>query len=221
MSKEISHIMIKRYIVEVCRELVKKKLTHGSSGNMSVFLRDKGLVFITPSGIRYIDMLPEQIAVLTLEGKQVEGDYKPTIETPMHLTIYRNRPDVNAIVHTHPVYTSALAIAREPLPPVTEEFIIYVGGTVDVAKFGGAGTQELADNVLEALKDKKAAIMPNHGLITVGKDLKEACFINEVVEIHAQMYLMAKIFGKAFSIPEDAISRWKKVYYQRTRIKEY
>lgn len=212
--------MIKRYIVEVCRELVKKKLTHGSSGNMSVFLRDKGLVFITPSGIRYIDMLPEQIAVLTLEGKQVEGDYKPTIETPMHLTIYRNRPDVNAIVHTHPVYTSALAIAREPLPPVTEEFIIYVGGTVDVAKFGGAGTQELADNVLEALKDKKAAIMPNHGLITVGKDLKEACFINEVVEIHAQMYLMAKIFGKAFSIPEDAISRWKKVYYQRTRIKE-
>mgnify|MGYP000362534342 CR=1 FL=1 len=213
--------MIKRYIVEVCRELVKKKLTHGSSGNMSVFLRDKGLVFITPSGIRYIDMLPEQIAVLTLEGKQVEGDYKPTIETPMHLTIYRNRPDVNAIVHTHPVYTSALAIAREPLPPVTEEFIIYVGGTVDVAKFGGAGTQELADNVLEALKDKKAAIMPNHGLITVGKDLKEACFINEVVEIHAQMYLMAKIFGKAFSIPEDAISRWKKVYYQRTRIKEY
>lgn len=213
--------MIKRYIVEVCRELVKKKLTHGSSGNMSVFLRDKGLVFITPSGIRYIDMLPEQIAVLTLEGKQVEGDYKPTIETPMHLTIYRNRPDVNAIVHTHPVYTSALAIAREPLPPVTEEFIIYVGGTVDVAKFGGAGSQELADNVLEALKDKKAAIMPNHGLITVGKDLKEACFINEVVEIHAQMYLMAKIFGKAFSIPEDAISRWKKVYYQRTRIKEY
>ncbi|MCD6491011.1 MAG: class II aldolase/adducin family protein [Candidatus Korarchaeota archaeon] len=212
---------MKRYIVEVCRELVKKKLTHGSSGNMSVFLRDKGLVFITPSGIRYIDMLPEQIAVLTLEGKQVEGDYKPTIETPMHLTIYRNRPDVNAIVHTHPVYTSALAIAREPLPPVTEEFIIYVGGTVDVAKFGGAGTQELADNVLEALKDKKAAIMPNHGLITVGKDLKEACFINEVVEIHAQMYLMAKIFGKAFSIPEDAISRWKKVYYQRTRIKEY
>ena len=213
--------MIKRYIVEVCRELVKKKLTHGSSGNMSVFLRDKGLVFITPSGIRYIDMLPEQIAVLTLEGKQVEGDYKPTIETPMHLTIYRNRSDVNAIVHTHPIYTSALAIAREPLPPVTEEFIIYVGGTVDVAKFGGAGTQELADNVLEALKDKKAAIMPNHGLITVGKDLKEACFINEVVEIHAQMYLMAKIFGKAFSIPEDAISRWKKVYYQRTRIKEY
>ena len=213
MSSDVSYFHTRKRIVELGRLLVKKGLTHGSSGNLSARVGEN-TVLITPSGVPYFEMRPSDIVEIDLEGNVISGKFKPSIERFMHLEIYKSRKDVNAVVHSHPINSSALAIVREPLPVLTEEFVIYVGGPVELARFEQAGTIELGKAVVEALGDKKAALMSNHGLVAVGKDLDEAEFVSEIVELHARMYILAKSIGKVNVVPPEIVEKWKEYYYK-------
>lgn len=206
----------RKKIVEVGRWLVKKNLTHGSSGNLSV-RRDENSIFITPSGVPYVEMRPEDIVIIDLDGNKISGELRPSIEMWTHIEIYKHRKDVNAIIHAHPIYSSALAIAGVELPPVTEEFVIYIGGPVKLAKFVSAGTRELGIEVVKVLGDRKAALMANHGIVVVGKDLDEAAFLTEIVEIRAKMYIMARVFGNVNILPKETLEKWKTIYYERSQ----
>lgn len=216
-NESLIDLYTRKKIIEIGRWVVKKSFTHGSSGNLSV-RRDNRSIFITPSGVPYIEMRPEDIVIIDLDGNVLSGILRPSIEMWTHIEIYKHRKDVKAIIHSHPIYSSALAIAGKELPPITEEFIIYVGGPVKLAKFVSAGTRELGLEVVKALGDRKAALMANHGIVTVGRDLDETAFLTEIVEIHAQMYVMARIFGEVNVIPSDVLEKWKKIYYDKAEI---
>ncbi len=182
-------------IVEAGRTLVSAGLTVGTWGNLSTRDIATNLVYIKPSGIPYEGITPEDVVVLDLDGRLLAGCRRPSIETPFHLAIYRARTDVCAIIHTHAVYSSAFAVTHQDIPALTEDFATLVGERVSCARYAFPGTSELARNVVEALADRAAVLLPNHGAVCVGPDLRTAITIAALVEKTAHMYLLARQIG--------------------------
>jgi len=207
---------LRRKIVDVMRFMDEKGLNYGRSGNVSVRVSERE-VLITPSGVLKSAMSPEDILLVTLDGEVIEGKHRPTVEMPLHLAIHRGYEHVKAVIHAHPVYTSILAVVREPLPPIIEEMVIYTGGEVRVADYAPFGTEELAENAVKALKDRSAVILANHGIVTIGKDLDEALEVLSVVERMAQIYIYSKLLSKVHTLPEEVINYLKLLYLRRVR----
>jgi L-fuculose-phosphate aldolase len=149
------------------------------------------------------------------DGSVIEGSRKPSVETPMHLAIYRNRSDIKAIVHAHPVYSTVFAATGVDIVPVTEEMIFYTGGEVKVAKYALFGTEELAKNVLRALGDRRAVLLMSHGAVACGGDLDEAVDILLCVEREAKIILLSKLLGKTKPLPKKTVELEKKLYRER------
>ncbi|MEM4490079.1 MAG: class II aldolase/adducin family protein [Desulfurococcaceae archaeon] len=208
---------LKRQIVDVFRYIEEKGWNHGRAGNISIYIRKENRVLITPSGVPKSKLKPEEILVLDAEGNVIEGVGKPTIELPMHLAIYKAYDYVNAIIHAHGIYSTTLAIAREPLPALIDEMIIYVGGDIRVAEYAPPGTSELAENIVKALEGRKAAIIANHGLIACGRDLEEATEILGLVERISQAYIFAKLLGKVNLLPKEIVELHGKTFISKLK----
>ncbi len=197
----------KEAVLATGRDMARKGLVVGSSGNVSMRLGEgQELLAITPSGKYYDELQADDIQVIDFEGEPVEGDLLPSVETLMHVAAYRARPDVGAFVHTHSVYASVLAVARLELPPVIDEIVASVGGEVRVAEYAFPSTEELADNVAAALDERNAALLANHGLVGVGKDLREALAVCEMVERAAHIYLMARALDRVNLLPDEVVA---------------
>lgn len=194
-----------------------KGLNHGRSGNVSVRVKESNHVLITPSGLPKARLSSEDIVVVSMSGEVIEGSRKPTVELPLHTEIYRSYDYFNAVIHAHPIYVTALAIAREPLPPVVEEAILYVGGEVRVAEYAVFGSRELAKNVVKALENRTAVILPNHGVVTCGKNLEEALEVLILVERLAQSYILSKILGKTTKPPDEVINYLSKLFSEKIK----
>lgn len=195
----------KKLIVDTGRELYKQNLTIGTWGNISVLDSETGLVYIKPSGMDYNEINLEDIIVVNKQSKIIEGSRKPSIEMPMHLSIYITRRDVGAIVHYHPIYSSVLAVTGFSLPGICEDFVQIVGEKVLCAKYGLPGSEELAENAVASLGKRNAVFLLNHGTLCVGKDMKEAMKVCYVVEKTAHIYILSKSVGKCRIIPEEDI----------------
>ena len=204
-------------IVETFRLLNETSLTFGFSGNISVRAPEKGLFIITPSGLKKARLNPEDMVVIDLHGNIVEGFRKPSVEMHMHLEIYRNREDVKAIVHAHPVYSTVFAVTGVDVTPVTEEMVLYTGGEVKVAEYALFGTKELAKNVLKTLGNRKAVLLKNHGIVTCGRDLEEAFDILLCVEREAKIILLSKLLGGPKPLPKDTLDLENKLYMERSK----
>jgi len=195
----------KKLIVETGRELYKQNLTIGTWGNISVLDSETGLVYIKPSGMDYNEINLGDVIVVDKKGKTIEGFRKPSIEMPMHLSIYNTRRDVGAIVHYHPIYSSVLAVTGFSLPGICEDFVQIVGEKVLCAKYALPGSDELAKNAVAGLGNRNAVFLLNHGTLCVGKDLKEAMKVCYVVEKTAHIYILSKNVGKCKIISEEDI----------------
>jgi len=195
----------KRLIVDTGRELYKQSLTIGTWGNISVLDSKTDLVYIKPSGMDYNEINLEDVIVVDKQGKRIEGFRKPSIEMPMHLSIYNTRKDVGAIVHYHPIYSSVLAVTGFSLPGICEDFVQIVGEKVLCAKYALPGSDELAKNAVTSLGNRNAVFLLNHGTLCVGKDIKEAMKVCYVVEKTAHIYILSKSVGKCRIIPEEDI----------------
>jgi len=204
MEAKISE-KFKKLIVETGRELYKQNLTIGTWGNMSILDSETGLIYIKPSGMDYNEINLEDVIVIDKQGKTIEGFRKPSIEMPMHLSIYNARKDVGAIVHYHPVYSSVLAVTGFNLPGICEDFVQIVGEKVLCAKYALPGSDELAENAVASLGNRNAVFLLNHGTLCVGKDMKEAMKVCHVVEKTAHIYILSKSVGKCRIIPEEDI----------------
>ena len=204
MEAKISE-KLKKLIVDTGRELYKQNLTLGTWGNISVLDSETGLVYIKPSGMDYNVINPEDIIVVDKKGNTIEGLRKPSIEMPMHLSIYNVRKDVGAIVHYHPIYSSVLAVTGFSLPGICEDFVQIVGEKVLCAKYALPGSDELAENAVASLGNRNAVFLLNHGTLCVGKDMKEAMKVCCVVEKTAHIYILSKSVGKCRIIPEEDI----------------
>ena len=195
----------KRLIVNTGRELYKQNLTIGTWGNISVLDPETDLVYIKPSGMDYNEINLEDVIVVDKKGKTIEGFRKPSIEMPMHLSIYNTRKDVGAIVHYHPIYSSVLAVTGSSLPGICEDFVQIVGEKVLCAKYALPGSEELAENAVASLGERNAVFLLNHGTLCVGRDMKEAMKVCYVVEKTAHIYILSKSIGKCRIIPEEDI----------------
>ena len=195
----------KKLIADTGRELYQQNLTIGTWGNISVLDPESGLVYIKPSGMDYNEINLEDIIVVDKKGKIIEGCRKPSIELPMHLSIYNARKDVGAIVHYHPIYSSVLAVTGFSLPGICEDFVQIVGEKVLCAKYALPGSDELAENAVASLGERNAVFLLNHGTLCVGRDMKEAMRVCSVVEKTAHIYILSKNVGNCRIIPEEDI----------------
>ena len=206
----------------VCQEMQKAALVIGSSGNASLRITGTDQVAITPSSIDYSCMSADDVMIINTEGEVLEGDRNPSIEHPLHLAIYKARPDVNAIVHTHCIYASALAVLRQPLPPIIDEFVIKLGGQVEVADYGLPGSLELAEYVVKALGPRNAVLLANHGGVTVGSTMDSAYHNALLLERVAHIYLLARAVDpkKITNIPPEAVEVQQQMFEMMKRVKK-
>jgi L-fuculose-phosphate aldolase len=179
-------------IIEYCLRMLKDGLTVGTSGNVSVRVGEN--IAITPSGVEYEALSPEDICVITLDGAHVDGPDNPSSEVPMHTVVYRNT-DALAVVHTHPVYATVLGTLVDEIPPI-HYMLALLGGPVRVAPYAQFGTQELAARCGEAMKDRYGVLLRNHGATTYGGTLTKAYSRNIYLEWLCRVYCEAKALGE-------------------------
>jgi L-fuculose-phosphate aldolase len=178
-------------VAEAARRLVTDGRVTGTAGNVS--LREGDLVAVTPTGARLDAIAPDEVAVVDLDGEQVDGDLVPTSELGLHLGVYR-RYDAGAVVHTHAPFATAVACVVDELPVVHYQ-MLALGGTVRVAPYATFGTPELAEATLEALEGRSVALMANHGAIAYGPDLDAAMQQSDLLEWACQLYWRAAAIG--------------------------
>ncbi len=193
-------------IVRFGRKMLAARLTSGTGGNLSVFNRRDGFIAISPSGMEYDEMQPADVPVTDNGGVRVEGCRKPSSELGFHLALYRKRPDVKAVIHTHSVYATTMACLHWEIPAV-HYLVAYSGRKVPLAPYATFGTPELAMNVAESIGEHNAVLLANHGLVTVGPNLATAFAVAEEIELVARIYYQAECIGKPVIIPDDEMSR--------------
>lgn len=180
---------VKIQLVKYSRLAHERGLTAAFGGNLSI--REGDLIFIKATGAVMDDMTAEQVAVVDMEGRQVSG-VRPSSEYRLHLAVYRTRPDVRAIAHLHPPYSIVASTLLEgELPIITPEAEIYLK-RIPIAPFRPAGTPELAEVTAEGLREADAVLMAKHGIVTVGRTLREAFYKAELVEESAKLWYMTR-----------------------------
>lgn len=189
-------------LIKYGKKLVEAGLTKGTGGNLSVIDREKGLIAITPSGIDFFEIAPEDIVIMDMEGNKVEGDKLPSSEWEMHLLPYQTRTDIDAVIHAHTMYSTVMGCLHWELP-ATHYMIAVAGPTVRCAEYATYGTHELAVNANEAMKDRKAVILANHGILAGANDLLNAFNIIEEIEYCSEVYLKAKSVGEPIVLPAE------------------
>ncbi len=178
----------------------------GSAGNVSMLVDDEDAVVVTPTRLRYDGMTIEDICVVDLDLARVEGERKPSIETPMHVATYKVRADVSAIIHTHQTFASALGVLNQPIPPLFDEVTLAIGKSVEVVPYALSGTRELHDNVARKLANRcHCYIIQNHGALCIGADFDETFTFVELLEKSATIYMQALATGKPVSVLPDKI----------------
>ncbi|GAA4077063.1 class II aldolase/adducin family protein [Nonomuraea soli] len=194
--------MMRDTLVEYGRRAVELGLVLGTSGNLSV--RSGDLVAVTPAGVALDRLEPEMCPIVDIDGHLVEGELQPSSETPMHLAIYRTT-FAQAVCHTHSTFATVVATTQSSLPPVHYN-ALQLGGEVLVADYACYGTDELAANVKAAMEGKSAALMANHGGVTVGATMEQAFEANRLLEWLCEVYVRGLSIGKPTVLTQDQLA---------------
>lgn len=196
MNKEELLEQTKLDVVYGAQEMLRSGLVAAVWGNVSARVPGTDWIVVTPSGVEYATMTADMTCVIDLQSaEQIGGALKPTSELKMHLAIYRARPDVHGIMHTHSTYCSAFSVAHKDIQPVVEDLAQVVGGSVSCAKYALPGTDELGAHTVKALGRKGAVLLANHGMVGVGPTVAEALRVCQIVEKGAKIHAIAKLIG--------------------------
>jgi L-ribulose-5-phosphate 4-epimerase len=182
----------KKIVLETSQRLTKERYLVGTGGNISALVEGENLIAITPSSMDYMTMKESDICIVDFERKLVEGEFRPSVETGMHLAIYKARPDVNAVVHTHQVYPSLFALIGESIPALFDEQVVNMGAEVKWVPYGLSGSQDLLDNLSQAVGNNcNAFILQNHGAILLGRTMEKAVINVKLLDKVAKAYYLA------------------------------
>jgi L-ribulose-5-phosphate 4-epimerase len=198
---------LKEQVWKLHLELPRNGLVAWTGGNVSARDPTSGLVVIKPSGVLYDELRPEDHVVLNLEGDIVEGDLKPSSDTASHLYIYRNRPDVNGVVHTHSAYATAFAALGRPIPVYLTAIADEFGGPIPCAGFALIGGEEIGQQVVEHIGASPAVLLKNHGVFTVGSTVRNAVKAAVMVEDIARSVWLALQLGQPDEIPAEDVAK--------------
>lgn len=206
------YIHLKAKVKETALRAYKLGFFAGTSGNLSLYDKDMGVMAITPSSLAYEDMHDDDIVIMKLDGSIVEGKHKPSSEAPMHAAIYKECPDAGGVVHTHSPYATALAVNNEDIPVILIEMIPYFGGGIKTASFELPSTAELGKGAVPYLKESGACLLANHGVVTMGATLEKAYSRAVYVEDAAKIYCIAKQNGEVKIISDKDIEAMKRIF---------
>jgi L-ribulose-5-phosphate 4-epimerase len=204
---------IRSELVKLHLELPKNNLVTWTSGNVSIRDKESGLVAIKPSGITYEDLRAEHFVILDVNGKVVEGSLKPSSDTASHLYIYRHRPDIFGIVHTHSPYATAFAAIGKPIPVYLTAQADEFGGPVPCAGLGMIGGEDIGKLVVENIGKSPACLLKNHGVFTIGPSGKGAVKAAVMVEDVSRTIWIARQLGEPDEIPAEMV---EKLHYRYT-----
>lgn len=189
------HTELRKKIIETALYIQRTGLVRGTSGNISVRLENSFL--ITPSGVAYESLNPEDIVEMDFTGKVLCGTKKPSIEKDLHRLIYLKRNDVSSVIHVHSIYATAVATARKILPVVTDNMAAFFGKEMHCAPYAPSGSIGLAQNVANTLSDSFGVLMSNHGALCVGTTIEQALSRCEVLEESAKVFVLSQILAGA------------------------
>ena len=184
----------KQAVIDTALRIKEYELIALAGGNVSMRLPD-GDILVTPSGTYYETMRPQDVLLMDIEGNVKEGDLKPSVDTIALLYIYKHMPEVNAIIHTHQVYATAVGLIEDKLPAVTTTLSNVTLGEVNVAPYSSPASLNMGIETVENINGKRAVILKHHGVVTVGGNLKEAMYAAIYMEETAKAYLAAKAAG--------------------------
>ena len=206
----------KKLIVETAQSLVQKGYLMATGGNLSLRIIGQDAFAITPSNYDYMKMTPDDVCILDFNLNPLEGKLKPSVESGMHGAIYQVRGDVNAVIHTHQVYASALTLIKAPIPGLFDEQTRFLGRSVDIIPYAPSGTGMLKDTVAKHVRNhNNAFMMQNHGALVFGHDMERAIHNVEILEKCSLAYLLAlcsekKVSKIPFAVREIAFSKLRK-----------
>ncbi|MCY3896351.1 MAG: class II aldolase/adducin family protein [Chloroflexi bacterium] len=199
-------------VVDVARAMFNEGLVIGSAGNVSARAEGDNAMHITPTRVPYPNLRVEDIVTITFEGDPVEGNGLPSSESLMHGAVYAARPDARAVVHAHPIHASAMAVRREAIPAFVDEQVVYLGGAVEVSAYAPAASEELAENAVAALGERRAVLLANHGTLAVGIDPEDALEMTRLTERLAQIWLLASARPGAAHLPRGIVEAEIELY---------
>jgi len=203
---------IRKDLVLLHEELPRNGLVVWTGGNVSARDPETGLVAIKPSGVRYGELTPESMVVVDLDGQVVEGELKPSSDTVSHLYIYRHRPDVNGVAHTHSRYATAFAAVGRPIPVYLTAQADEFGGEIPCAGFAFIGDDSIGSLVVEGIGRSSAILLKNHGVFTIGRSAQAAVKSAVMVEDIAATVFAALQLGSPDVLPDDAVERLHRRY---------
>lgn len=205
---------IRQMVKDAGVKMLEENLVQGTWGNISIRL-DENRMLVTPSGLDYVSLKPEDLPIVDINTLEWTGPKKPTSERKIHAAILRDRPEINVVLHSHPTQCAIMASTRQTLPVVSEKMAKYVGGDAKCAKYGLAGTKKLTENTVEAMKGRNACLLANHGMFACGATLEDAFEACRAMEEGSQAYIEQKTVEametKEYS-PELSIKLFKTNY---------
>src|SRR5436309_2218755 len=214
---------LKEQICEIGRRVYNKGFAAANDGNITIRLNDREIL-CTPTMVSKGFMKPEDICKIDYTGKRLAGTRKRTSECLLHISVYKERPNVQAVVHCHPPYATAFAVAREPIPKcVLPEVEVFLG-EVPMADYATPGTQQFADTILPYLKDCNTIILANHGTVTFGPDLEKAYFNSEIIDAYCKILILSRQLGKVNYFTQQQtralLDLKKRVGYDEVRVSQ-
>jgi L-fuculose-phosphate aldolase len=197
---------IRADIVEAGRRLYARAYIASNDGNISARLDEKRLI-TTPKSVSKGFMTPDMMVIVDFDGNKLSGERDASTELPMHLEIYRHRPDVNAVVHAHPPIATGFAVAGIPLTRAVLAEVITTLGSIPIAEYGTPSTRELPDAVRKYIKAHDGMLLANHGAVTCGTDVLSAYYKMEIIEHFANISLVARLLGRENLISREEVER--------------
>ncbi len=196
----------KQEVLKYSQIIAKEGYVVGSGGNVSLRIPGEEALAITPSGMDYFDLSADDICIVGYDSTLIEGPHRPSVETGFHIAVYRNRPDVNAVMHTHQVFASVFTLLNQPIPALFDEQVLRLGNIVDIVPYAVSGSPELARNVAGKLGNNcNCYLLQNHGALCLGIDLNKALQNVKLLEKTARVYYYALTLKKEITnIPEPA-----------------
>ena len=206
---------LREQMVGYARRMLAAGLVRGTSGNLSVRPPGADWCLVTPSGVDYETMRAEDVVKVDLAGVPVEGGLKPSVDTPVHAAVYRRRPDVASVIHTHSPYAAAFSTLHRDVPPLITESAGYLGGRVRVIEYVPPARPDTGELVAAGLGAERAILLPNHGVVAVGEDLRKSYVAAAQVEESAHIAFLALQLGEPHAVPASEIERMHDFIHHR------
>lgn len=211
----MTDLELRAELVRCARKLLATGLVKGTSGNLSTRAAAPETCLVTPSGVDYDTMQPGDIVAVNLTGQPLGPGLKPSVDTPVHVAIYRARPDAGACIHTHSVYAAAFSVVKRPIPPLLTEAAGLLGGGVRVLDYVPPARDDTGEQVARGLGRDHAVLLPNHGVIAVGADLAQALALVAAVEESAHVAFLAEQLGHPEPVASSEIARMHDFIHNR------